>query len=379
MAWGDYNEETNTYEGVGIGTPGQGGQGQQQEAYTNFSDAGRSGNYSSIEQVPGYDAWAAGAPHLTNYGSAGFSAGQSQGQTDSLIAQMTDYMMNPPAPPSAAEQGIANFWEGGGVTNRNTDFGTLANFMTKPGQQVNSSNAVYTYQDGRWGVSDANAEGFDWTQPGYDLEGNRLQDTERGVRQTDDNLWSGGESTSAGTSFDRVSDYLGRNSGQMPKEGQFYTLNEGGSWGMSDSIEGATNAYSSTGQSMAEGKEQRTGMIEAYTDIAGQATDNVMARVRNERANAALMGIDYDISQEVIDERIGGAMFQAGWTDKMQGDLTSVTDTWGADGFEQRYFATDKSTAEGGAEQAATASPAAKPSAMGSTATALDEESLLGA
>lgn len=219
-------------------------------------------------------------------------------------------------------------------------------------------------------------------------------------------LWDEGGKSSATTSFDNIVGQLealgdnqvytmqpaqGGGEGEYEYEGSWYTWdaeNEAqdatawtkveDSWGITDTNSEGFNwdtakGYLSDGRSISEVVGERNSIISGYQDALGAATELVNSNVSSERANAALMGVEYDLSDESKAARISDQLANV-WTDSNQAALDSAISNFGSGGFTQEIFR-GTGTGEGasgavGEEQGGT-SIVAKP-------TLIDQEDQLG-
>lgn len=82
------------------------------------------------------------------------------------------------------------------------------------------------------------------------------------------------------------------------------------------------------------GMNQRDSFYTDYLSAANSATDYVNSTIDNERANANLLGIEYNVSEDEKAARISD-QFSALWSEGDQTRLQGLFDEWGAvDGFE---------------------------------------------
>jgi len=141
-------------------------------------------------------------------------------------------------------------------------------------------------------------------------------------------------------------------------------------WGVTDTSGDfdwdTAKGYLSDGRSISEVVGERNNLISGYLDALGSATDSVNSRVSEERANAALMGVDYEISDESKSERISNQLADI-WTESNQTALDTAVSSFGSGGFTQSIYrgTADEAGSQGyvGEEQGGT-SISAKPTLM---------------
>jgi len=106
------------------------------------------------------------------------------------------------------------------------------------------------------------------------------------------------------------------------------------------------NAYSAQLAQAAQAQEEarlsglrgkRDNMISGYFEAANSATSYVTDKIAGERANAALMGVDYNMSDELKGERISN-YFSTLWSEGNQQELEGSFGEVGAGGFEQTMW-----------------------------------------
>lgn len=81
-------------------------------------------------------------------------------------------------------------------------------------------------------------------------------------------------------------------------------------------------------QKRAQGTANRDAAYAEYMDAASTATDYVNSQVNEERANAALLGIDYGMTDEIKAQRIND-YFATLWGEGDQSTLESYMKEWG--------------------------------------------------
>ncbi len=77
-----------------------------------------------------------------------------------------------------------------------------------------------------------------------------------------------------------------------------------------------------------EGENQRDALYGSYMDAAGTATDYINQQVTEERANARLLGIDYQLDDEMKGQRISD-YFASIWGEGQQQQLEALMGEWG--------------------------------------------------
>lgn len=87
---------------------------------------------------------------------------------------------------------------------------------------------------------------------------------------------------------------------------------------------------------LADGAVNRDDAYGAYLDAAGSATDYVNNEIDKQAANAALLGIDYEVNDEQKSQRINdyfASIWGEGDQAKLEGYMTDFGDPEGFDGF----------------------------------------------
>ena len=77
-----------------------------------------------------------------------------------------------------------------------------------------------------------------------------------------------------------------------------------------------------------EGENSRDALYGQYMDAAGSATDYINQQIANEQANARLLGIDYQIDDEMKGTRISD-YFASIWGEGQQQQLEALMGEWG--------------------------------------------------
>jgi len=110
--------------------------------------------------------------------------------------------------------------------------------------------------------------------------------------------------------------------------------------------ESQANAYAQMQAAQAEAMEEariagltskRDAMIGGYFDAANSATTYVSEKIAQEKANAALMGVDYSMTDELKNERISN-YFSSLWSEGNQSELEASFGEIGAGDFEQTIW-----------------------------------------
>lgn len=221
-----------------MGGKGSGGvnTGLANEAYNNFKGYG-SQSGGNINDWPGYTQWASSNPSLVPYATAGWSAGKSARQQQSMVDNMMEAFKAPeqktPEPPDP-------------LTVVGTDYGSLENKLGKL-----KEGQGYFYNNGKWGI--------------YDY---------------------------------------------------------------SDMPEGYTRGYSYTGTDFGEGINKRDQAYKDYMDAANQATSYINDLIAKEKAQAALRGVDYNITDKQKKERINN-YFANLWDEGAQTNLENLMKEFG--------------------------------------------------
>jgi len=82
------------------------------------------------------------------------------------------------------------------------------------------------------------------------------------------------------------------------------------------------------------GESDRDQLYSGYMDAANSATDNVNSEIADESSNARLLGVEYDITDDQKQQRIGDH-FATLWGEGQQSQLEGLMDKWGEpEGFE---------------------------------------------
>jgi len=82
------------------------------------------------------------------------------------------------------------------------------------------------------------------------------------------------------------------------------------------------------------GESDRDQLYSGYMDAANSATDNVNSEIADESSNARLLGVEYDITDDQKQQRIGD-YFATLWGEGQQSQLEGLMDKWGEpEGFE---------------------------------------------
>jgi len=76
------------------------------------------------------------------------------------------------------------------------------------------------------------------------------------------------------------------------------------------------------------GQNQRDQLYAAYMDAAGSSTDYINSQINQEIANAKLLGIDYQMDDEIKTKRISD-YFASVWGEGEQGQLEALMKQWG--------------------------------------------------
>lgn len=78
----------------------------------------------------------------------------------------------------------------------------------------------------------------------------------------------------------------------------------------------------------AAGVAERDSMFGSYMDAAGSATDYVNSEISSERSNARLLGIDYEMNDDMKNQRISD-YFSTVWGEGEQARLEALMGEWG--------------------------------------------------
>jgi len=131
--------------------------------------------------------------------------------------------------------------------------------------------------------------------------------------------------TLAGSGYETIKESLGD-----LEEGQMYGYTEG-NWqtmNIAEAPEDLKYGFSGQGNTYAEGIGARKEGYGDYTTLFGQATDFVNTQIGSEQDNAALLGIDYSISDEQKIQRIND-QFAGMWDTTDQERLSGLFKEWG--------------------------------------------------
>ena len=77
-----------------------------------------------------------------------------------------------------------------------------------------------------------------------------------------------------------------------------------------------------------EGTNKRDALYSQYMDAAGTATDFINQQINDEMSNARLLGIDYQMDDEMKSQRIGD-YFASIWGEGQQSQLEALMGQWG--------------------------------------------------
>ena len=77
-----------------------------------------------------------------------------------------------------------------------------------------------------------------------------------------------------------------------------------------------------------QGENDRDKLYSGYMDAASTATDYINSEIDREKSNAALLGIDYSITDEMKSQRISD-YFATIWGEGEQGQLEALIGEWG--------------------------------------------------
>ena len=84
-------------------------------------------------------------------------------------------------------------------------------------------------------------------------------------------------------------------------------------------------------------RDKRDSMIGGYFDAANSATSYVSEKLASEKSNAAMMGVDYNMSDDIKNERISN-YFGSIWSEGNQAELEGSFNEVGAGDFEQTLW-----------------------------------------
>jgi hypothetical protein len=76
------------------------------------------------------------------------------------------------------------------------------------------------------------------------------------------------------------------------------------------------------------GESDRDQLYSGYMDAANSAADNVNSEIADESSNARLLGVEYDITDDQKQQRIGD-YFATLWGEGQQSQLEGLMDKWG--------------------------------------------------
>lgn len=141
---------------------------------------------------------------------------------------------------------------------------------------------------------------------------------------------------------------------------------------------GADTNYFEDWNTAIKGENARDDLFAQRTTAATQATDLVTEAIGREASNAALLGIDYGITDESKQQRIND-QFANLWTDEQQNDLTGLMDKWGTpEGFEGFSVTRGVAPSGQGDTTTTTTSASSAPANTGTGSYLEDEDVLLG-
>ena len=131
-----------------------------------------------------------------------------------------------------------------------------------------------------------------------------------------------------------------------------------------------------------QGLNDRDALYSDYISAASSATDYINAQVGDERSNAALLGIDYNITDTQKSDRISN-YFASIWGEGDQSRLEGLFDKWGnPEGFEEFAISRGTASTEGaaGKEKVKGKTKGTKPTLVEEAASTdkLDTRSILG-
>jgi len=125
------------------------------------------------------------------------------------------------------------------------------------------------------------------------------------------------------------------------------------------------------------GIAERDAMYSGYLDAANTAADYVTSEIASEQANARLLGIDYQMNDELKNQRVSD-YFASVWGEGDQTQLEGLFDKWGTptgfNGFQVARGDASKYATQEGTEEQVAISQGQKP-----ILAAGDEEEVLGA
>lgn len=128
---------------------------------------------------------------------------------------------------------------------------------------------------------------------------------------------------------------------------------------------------------IAEGTRKRDDYIKRYFDAANEATQAITEKIAAEKANAATLGVNYTMTDELKSERIAD-YFSNLWSEGDQSSLEKLTGEFGGSNFEQVVF-----RGKGKEAKADTGTEGAKNAVSGKTGgggkSTTEEDDLLGA
>jgi len=292
--------------------------GSTGEASTDWNQVAGQNAYTAASQGQSMDMINASQPEYAEANQAGYDAWASENAQYEMFAGMMESMMGGSEEQETQEEYYARLWNEGGNSSTTSSFDTVSTQLGSLGD-----NQVFTLGYG----DDA-----------YEYDG--------GMWQWGDDGWE------EATQYWQVAD----------------TSAEDWNW---DTAMG----YLSDGTSISDAVATRNSNISAYQDALSSSTSYVNSQISEEKANAALMGVDYSMSDETKATRISDYLANL-WSDSDQSNLDSSIASYGSGGFTQSVFrgaGTDTGDNSGQIEQENAGGGIIKKSTL------MDEENTLGA
>ena len=244
--------------------------GHAGEAYGNFQGYG--GQYGNIGAVPGYDDWAAANPDLVPYAQQGFDSGRSSANSS---AQMSEMM--------AQWQSMIN--------SQNSSL-----LATQENARIDAQNAWFQDSNATW----------DQIVGGRDISGGGVYDSEY--------------TTFRGGQWRSFSHESGIGNEDLTALNRAMDTRD---------FSGLGTVYDQQGRNVAD--RMTTGWnawnegYGTYRARGEEATNAVDAQINERRTNAALLGVDFELTDDARQTMVND-QFAALWTDEDQAALDSLKD-----------------------------------------------------
>lgn len=310
----------------------------QMEAYENFGQYGS--QYDDISQVPRYGEWSAANPSLISAAERGFGEGNAARARQNQMESLLEMLQRPQEIASKEAYQTRHY---GILADPTATFEQITESDLRTQRQGTKDESGY--DDFAGALAEQYGEGFGYV---YDPEHSIMGARDR-VGGTGQGAWRAiGQEEFATLAADRT--------GTMEAYG-----------GLVDS---SGNEVWAGWEEAIKGEGLRDQAIVDYTEALRYATDTVNSMISQERQNALLMGVDYNITDESKTQRISNQLATDDrWTSSMQTDLDQLIADYGAGDFVQDIFRGEKGGAANPPPKAGTTKVR-----LGAGATALTEE-----